>query len=361
MRWFSFLLGFLTIFEPGVARAQRPVDRAVSREEKVILLGRTADLIERYYVDEAGGHRLAGALRDSMGIGAIGVADSALALVRAVNRLFRANGGDRHLRFGYQAEAQAGPVDTLAAPDPPETPEELAARRAEAAADGFGILGVERLDGNIGLLRWGKFHDPDVAGEAVAAAMTLLEPTEALLIDLRDSEGGSPEMVAWLASYFLPEGGEPRLLSIVENRYLGRTIPFWSTTDLTGPRYDRKPVYLLAGPTTFSAAEGFLEVMRRVRGLVTVVGDTTRGGARMSRWMTVHPHFAVSISVARHIGETVDWEGAGVRPDMPAPAEEALRVAHLASLQWLRESAVDTKRREELDAVIGRVAVSPPR
>jgi C-terminal processing protease CtpA/Prc len=56
-----------------------------------------------------------------------------------------------------------------------------------------------------------------------------------------------------------------------------------------GHLYVDKPVYVLTSKRTWSAAEGFTESMRRVAH-ATVVGQTTRGGEHLSRWMTVHPN-----------------------------------------------------------------------
>ncbi|PZS37120.1 MAG: hypothetical protein DLM62_20875 [Pseudonocardiales bacterium] len=49
-----------------------------------------------------------------------------------------------------------------------------------------GIARAERLDGNVGYLDLRPLLFPPLAaGEAVAAAMTLIAPADALLIDLR--------------------------------------------------------------------------------------------------------------------------------------------------------------------------------
>jgi hypothetical protein len=321
MRFASFMMLALTS-TAAFGQRQPPPDLKIGSEEKARIILKTAEDIERYYFEPAKGNKIAAALRDALKQGPIAEAHSALELVPPVNRLFRDNGGDAHLRFGYQAEP--APADTG---DAPETPAQRADRIADAAQNGYGIHGVQRLDGNIGLLTWMKFHDPDIAGAAVAAAMTLLAPTDAMIIDLRDSDGGSPHMVALLVSYFMPATEDPVLLSTIENRYKGITEQFWTSAWLPATRYSGKPVYILTSKRTFSAGEGFLEAMRRVRGNVTIVGETTKGGARLSRWMMVHPNFAVSVSVAHHVGETKDWEGVGIKPDVEVVEGDALTTA----------------------------------
>ena len=97
--------------------------------------------------------------------------------------------------------------------------------------------------------------------------------------------------------------------------------------------------------------------MRRLRGAV-VVSEATRGGSHLSRWVHVHPNFAVSVPLAHHVGATRDWEGTGIKPDITVSREEALRTAHLEALRRLRTDAADESTRHELDDAIA--AVSKP-
>jgi C-terminal processing protease CtpA/Prc len=337
----------LIVLFASAAIAQRPPDLPITAAERTKVILATADRIERYYFDPSVGKTIAAALRASVDSEAVVHAASALELGPVVNRLLKENGGDRHLRFGYQHEPQTDTGDL------PETPQQRADRIRDAQRNGFGIHGVQRLSGNVGLLTWAKFHEPDIAGDAVASAMRLLQSADSLIIDLRNSDGGSPHMVALLVSYFTPPSEDPVLLSTIENRYLGATQQFWTVPYLGAPRYG-KQVYILTSSRTFSAGEGFTEAMRRMCGAL-VVGETTRGGARLSRWFAVHPNFAVSVSVAHHIGATRDWEGVGITPDVAVPEADALQAAHLLALRGLREKAADAETREELDRAIGEL------
>jgi len=88
-------------------------------------------------------------------------------------------------------------------PSGPPTPEELAARRREAVLNNLGVHRVERLPGNVGYLDLRRFYEPDVAGEALVAAMQLVAHTLALIVDLRRNCGGQPGAVLQLCSYVL--------------------------------------------------------------------------------------------------------------------------------------------------------------
>lgn len=303
---------FLCAFFALTAAAQRPPDMTVTPEVREQIIRKAADQIERYYVEADKAKEIAAALRK-----ATFTQTSALELVPAVNRVLREAGGDRHLRFGYSHE--------------PHDENEEDKPDVEGARDNaFGIHGVQRLEGNVGLLTWAKFHEPELAGDAVAAAMKLLEPTDALIIDLRNSEGGSPAMVTLLLSYFVRDSVH---VSTVYNRFKETTSQVWTLPYVPGRRYVGKPVYILTSKRTWSAGEGFSEHMRRLA-KATLVGETTKGGARMSRWITIHPNFAISVSVARHIDGT-DWEGVGLEPDVEVPEAQALETAHNLAKQKL--------------------------
>ena len=85
---------------------------------------------------------------------------------------------------------------------------ELAAMAAWAQRTAGGIARAERLDGNVGYLDLQPLlFPPSIAGEAVAAAMTLIAPADALLIDVRQCLGGDPGMVAMVCTYLF--GAEP--------------------------------------------------------------------------------------------------------------------------------------------------------
>ncbi len=122
---------------------------------------------------------------------------------------------------------------------------------------------------------------PEVAtgGPSLAAAMQLVQHTEALILDLRGTRGGSPEGVVFLASFLFPDG-EARLSDFVEGPH-GPTRQYWTSAFLPGPRYLDRRVYVLTSATTFSGGEALAYELQAL-GRATVVGETTRGGAHPS-------------------------------------------------------------------------------
>jgi len=273
---------------------QRPPDMPITPERRAAIVEGTAKKIEEEYVDPDKGKEIAAALRK-----ASFPQVTALELVPAVNAVLQ-TAGDKHLRFGYDASPEA----------------------ADSAEESLAAFGVRRLDGNIGLLTVPKFQDPAVAGDALMKAMKQLAPTKALIVDLRNSAGGSPDMVTLMVSCFMAE--EPVLVSTAYFRPSNSTHQYWTLPYLPIARYVNKPVYILTSKRVFSAAEGFCEHMRRLRHAI-VVGETTRGGAHMSRWENVDPNFAVSVPIARPLDH--DWEGTGITPDVAVSEADAVETA----------------------------------
>ena len=60
---------------------------------------------------------------------------------------------------------------------------------------------VELLPRNIGYFKLNSFPDPEVCRVAAMAAMTYINHADAVIFDLRDNRGGSPEMVQLIGAY----------------------------------------------------------------------------------------------------------------------------------------------------------------
>jgi len=114
-----------------------------------------------------------------------GLDDQAFAV--AVTQDLQSVNGDKHLRLRHH-------VDPL--PDVNGESFDPEQFRREAELNGHGIASARRLAGNVGYLETKLFYGPAIAGEALAAAMTLLATTDALIIDVRENRGRAPMAVA---------------------------------------------------------------------------------------------------------------------------------------------------------------------
>jgi C-terminal processing protease CtpA/Prc len=246
---------------------------------------------------------------------------------------------DKHLR-----------VDVM--PEMPGRAKAEAAEMKEGLRYGnYGVTRVERLRGNIGLLELRQFAPVRQAGPVIAAAMTLLANTDALIIDLRRNGGGDPETVALLASYLFDK---PTRLIDIRWRAGNRLEQHWTSAKVAGPRYgQRRPVYVLTERETFSAAEDFSYGMK-VRQRATLIGETTAGGAHPGDGFRLSPELMVFIPTGRSV-DYVDggnWEGKGVTPHHPVPAAEALTLAQRLAIEQLLPATTHPMKKGGLERAL---------
>ena len=233
---------------------------------------------------------------------------------------------DKHLRVRYSAE----PV--------PEGGRLVNRSDEEKALDlwfnqrgNFGFEKVERLQGNIGYIDLRGFNGHEASGDTVTAAMNFVANTEALIIDLRQNGGGSPQMVALISSYLF--GDKPVHLNSLYWRKSNKTDDFWTKAVVPGKKFGNRDVYILTSNRTFSAAEEFTYNLKNLK-RVTIVGETTGGGAHPAGSVRVGTHFRAFIPEGRAINpiSKTNWEGTGVEPDIRSPKEHALKIAYLLAL-----------------------------
>jgi retinol-binding protein 3 len=206
----------------------------------------------------------------------------------------------------------------------------------------------------VGYLEIRSFNfDAAAVDSVLAAAMNFLANTDALIIDVRRNGGGEPAMVAAVCSYLLPA-------DVLINKFYWRPQNRWDefrTGKVSGRHYGTKrPVYVLTSDQTFSGAEEFAyDVVSQRRG--EVVGDTTGGGAHPGGMRRVTEHFGVWVPSGRAVNPVTgtNWEGIGVRPDVPVDAADALRAAHLRALDRLLAAERNAEHRARLQQVIGEV------
>ncbi|HMD06036.1 MAG TPA: S41 family peptidase [Candidatus Acidoferrum sp.] len=222
---------------------------------------------------------------------------------------------DMHLELVYSQ-------DPLPPQPAGQTAEGLARYRDAMKQENCTFEKVEILPHNIGYLKLNFFPDRSVCEQTATAAMASLNNTDALIVDLRDNRGGMPDMVALMASYFFDH---PEYFF---NPRENTTTESWTHSPVPGNKLADKPVYVLTSSRTFSGAEQFcydLKMLKRV----TLVGETTGGGAHSGVWHRIDDHFGMGIPETKPINPyaTPDWEGTGVEPDVRVKAADALAVA----------------------------------
>ncbi len=284
----------------------------------LLLIAATHEISERYVFPDVAA-KIATELQRNV---TAGTYDSLTpeALAAAVSADLFALSHDKHLRLLYE----------------PRTPAVARAPREERVAtfletlrqSNFGFARVEILEGNIGYIDLRSFETVVYAGPTATAAMNFVAHSNALIIDLRKNTGGHESMIAFLGSYLF-DGDEPTRFSDLAMREGNWSKQSWTSTYVPGPKFGAtKPVYILTGKETFSAAEAFaydLKVLERA----TIVGEPTRGGANGGDEFRIDPNFVVWIPTFRAVNPIThaNWEGVGVEPDVKCPENEALATA----------------------------------
>jgi C-terminal processing protease CtpA/Prc len=208
--------------------------------------------------------------------------------------------------------------------------------------DNHGFKEVKILDGNIGYLKFNFFSDAQEAFRVAVGALAFLANCDALIVDLRENGGGSPQMIQLLSSYFF--SGEPRHLNSFYYRLDERTDQFWTLPYVPGAKLAETDLYVLTSKYTFSGAEEFTYNLKNMK-RATIVGETTGGGAHPVRLEVLNDDFWMRVPFARAVNPVshTNWEGTGVEPEIKVPAAQALSKAHLLALEKLTAKETDER------------------
>ncbi len=224
-------------------------------------------------------------------------------------------------------------------------------QKREAARRNYGFVEVRRLPGNVGYLKFNHFTHPSIAGPTATAAMQFLANSDAVIIDLRDNNGGEEAMVQFLLAYFFED--QKHLLDVYNNR--DELIEqSWTCAYVPGRKMCETALFVLVSSHTGSGAEAFafdLQCLKRA----TLVGETTQGIAHMPKIFDL-TDYGVRIHVpyarpANPITKT-SWEKSGVKPDIEVADDQALSVAHREAIRQLTDSTTDDEARRGLEWIL---------
>jgi peptidase S41-like protein len=353
-RWICpFVIGVMLLLNQRALVAQGPPDQPDlvidSATRSAVLEGAIKRLNDSYVFPETA-KKMEQAVRERIGRKEYDQITSAKALATALQNHLQDVSHDKHLRVTYSAE-----------PLPPEGnrrepgPEDIARQLEFLRTINFGFEKVERLPGNVGYIDLRGFQPASLGAETVVAAMNLVANTDALIIDLRRNGGGDPAMVALISSYLF--GPEPVHLNDLYFRPDDSTRQWWTLPYVPGKRYgNKKEVFVLTSKRTFSAAEEFTYNLQNLK-RATIVGETTGGGAHPGGPRRINDHFAIWVPSGRAINpiSKTNWEGVGVKPDVDVPADQALKVAHIAAMNKVLAKVTEAERQGAIKNAIETV------
>lgn len=253
---------------------------------------------------------------------------------------------DRHIRVVYDTELEADIVKYLTSKKNANKISE--ADIAKEEIKNFHFKKLEILPANIGYIELNGFALPGKStSNTIFSAMRFVAHTDAVILDLRNNFGGNPVVANEILSYFF-----------ADKQYIGRSynrIEDKWTEQYVGNRFKiekdfvlKMPVYILTSKRTFSAAEGLSYCMQQLKKAI-IVGDTTRGGAHLTRSFSLGNGYVAFIPFSR--GENAvtktDWEGIGVIPDIAVKENNALIEAqmHFLKAKLLAQTTEEEKRK----------------
>ena len=157
---------------------------------------------------------------------------------------------------------------------------------------------IEILPSNVGYIEFNGFASQSQSTrKTINSVMQFVSHTDALIIDLRNNFGGNGSTASEIASYFFNNKTYTgRSFNRIKNKWTNEYVENKKT--ITNGLVLNMPVYILTSNRTFSAAEGLAYALQNIKNAV-VVGDTTRGGAHLTRSFSLGNGFVGFIPFAR--------------------------------------------------------------
>ena len=209
----------------------------------------------------------------------------------------------------------------------------------------YGFEKVTRLDGNIGYIEYTGFPEGNKSAQQILdATMNFVSNTNALIMDLRNNQGGDGKMVELFLSYFFSKKIK---LSEIYTRYIDKTTKSYTMQKVNGKKYLDKPVYILVNNKTISAAEALAYNLQQNK-IAKIIGDKTYGAANPVKAFFIGNkyHLFIPISIEKNSITNTNWEHIGIDADIKIGSEKALIKAQIIALGNLLKSNIKTELTE---------------
>jgi len=296
-----------------------------------------ADKINEYYIFEDVASQLSKKLKSEIELKTFdNLTDSAFA--KSLSSYLAKNGNDLHFNVLYRP----GQNDEKKPVDEKQILKEYDAINKQW---NYGFEKVSRLDGNIGYIEYTGFPEGNKsAQQTLDAAMNFVSNTNALIIDLRNNQGGDGKMVELFLSYFFDKKTK---LNQVYTRYNNKTAYSYTRKSVNGKKYLGKPVYILVNNRTISAAEALAYNLQK-QGIAKVIGDKTYGAANPVKafFIGTKYHLFIPVSIEKNAITNTNWEHKGIDADVRISSEKAFVTAQIIALENLKKSNTKTELTE---------------
>ncbi|WP_448564643.1 S41 family peptidase [Thalassotalea ganghwensis] len=187
-----------------------------------------------------------------------------------------------------------------------------------------GLISAKVLADNIGYLKLGSFPGTPESIAAIHDAMKAMKDTNAIVFDIQNHRGGSPEDINEITSFLF---SEPTHMVTTFSPHMndGKRTKKISTPNEFATFYKDKPVYLLVSEETYSAGEHFAMSMKATgRGIL--IGNTTAGYGHWGGIAQLTDGYSLFLPMGGtfHPVNGLGWEGIGITPDIEVSKEESL-------------------------------------
>jgi hypothetical protein len=300
-----------------------------------------ATTIETNYFDAAKGDEISADLRRAAEAGNFDALNDPGDFASVLSR--RLQSFDPHFLVTWSAEKAVieGPIESQH-----RVPQGFDAFEHRTA---YGFHAVEMLAGAIGYIDLRAFVDLPGSPESPArrtadAALELVRNAEAIILDLRNNPGGSPDMVGYLVSAFT----DPKADIYDVLHYRDHSESERPRVAYPNPRLD-VPLYVLISGRTASAGESLAYTLQATRRAV-IIGETSAGAANPGGPFPAGDGFFVFVSISTPVNPITgtNWDEVGVKPDVALAAEQALERAQILALETVVGRA--PKSSDTLDA-----------
>ena len=258
---------------------------------------------------------------------------------------------DNHIRIAYDPQLEKDIINSLSSKKGASKVTD--ANIAKDEKMNFYFKKLEILPSNIGYIEFNGFaSQSQSARKTINSAMQFVSHTDALIIDLRSNFGGNGSTANEIASYFFKtKTYTGRSFNRIENKWTNGYLENKRT--ITNGLVLNMPVYILTSNRTFSAAEGLAYTLQNIKNAV-IIGDTTRGGAHLTRSFSLGNGFVGFIPFARgeNAATNTDWEGTGVIPNIATEESDCLITAQNTILHKKLAATINETDKRKINYII---------
>jgi hypothetical protein len=321
----------------------------VSHHEKQLVIDSVSSNLKKYYIFPELADQMIGLLNSQLAEGNYAELTSYEQFGQAITRDLRSLNNDKHLWIWYNPGWIKNELSRVVG-----LSKDIDRDLLEARKENFGFKEIKILDGNIGYFRFDEFSDYPEALDTIVGVFKFLQYSDALIIDLRNNNGGSPEMVQFLCSFFF---STPSIhLNSLKYKGDSKVTQYWTYQFLPGPRLINHAVYILVSERTASAAEEFaynLQNLKRAK----IIGVRTRGAAHHNEFKIINNNYFMSVPIARAINPitNTNWEGIGIKPDVEIESELAFNKAYKLILSEMLNKSEDEQFKDAYESLLKKL------